>query len=329
MSYKRRSMIVGMLALAGILLFWRSGDTLLGEPESSSVESVNGRIEAMRLDLSTKYPGRIKDISVREGDEVRAGRIIARLDDAEILMQINAAEATTARARSAVGRAGAELVVRQNAERLAKMDLQQSESLRRKEMVSRAEIERRQLAETTEAAGVSGARYVLDEAKAAVLEAEANIARLKLLRSETEIQAPTSGRIEYVFVQKGAVLPPGGKIASLLELTTLHMAIFLPAKIVGKLRVGDEARVKLDALPDVVLPAKVSHIASQAQFTPKHVETTEEREKLVYKVKLAVTPTAPKSMSEVIKPGMMGIGFVRTNTEDPWPKALETSNSNP
>jgi HlyD family secretion protein len=322
-------MIAVILGLAGILLSWRVGSALLGEPISSSVESVNGRIEAMRLDISTKYPGRIKNISVREGDEVDAGEIIARLDDAEILMQISAGEATAARARSAVGRAEAELVVRQNAQRLAKMDLQQSESMRRKDMVSRAEIERRQLAETTEAAGVSGARYVLDEAKAAVAEAEANIARLKLLRSETEIQAPTSGRIEYVFVQKGAVLPAGGKIASLLELITLNMTIFLPAKIAGKLRVGDEARVKLDALPDVVVLAKVTYVAGLAQFTPKHVETTEEREKLVYKVKLAVSPSAPKSLSGVIKPGMTGIGFVRTNTKAPWPKALEMPNRSP
>lgn len=318
---------VGVLALAGIFISWRAASSLLGEPGSASIESINGRIEAIRLDVSTKYPGRIKGVSVREGDEVRAGDVIAQFDDAEILVQINAAEATAARARSAVGRAEAELVVRQNAQRLAKMDLQQSESMHRKDMVSRAEIERRQLAETSETAGVSGAGYVLDEAKAAVSEAEANIARLKLMRSETDIQAPTSGRIEFVFVQKGAVLPAGGKIATLLELSTLNMTIFLPAKVAGKLRIGDEARVKLDALPDTVVPAKVTYVAGSAQFTPKHVETTEEREKLVYKVRLALSPTASTSMSRVVKPGMTGIGFVRTNTKAPWPTALATPNS--
>ena len=107
------------------------------------------------------------------------------------------------------------------------------------------------------------------------------------------------------------------------------MTIFLPAKIAGKLRVGDEARVKLDALPNFVVPAKVTYVASLAQFTPKHVETTDEREKLVYKVKLAVSPNASKSLSGVIKPGMTGTGFVRTITKAPWPKALETPNSIP
>ncbi len=327
-SDKKKLMIsVGVLALTVIMVTWHVGSSLMVAPVPASVESINGRIEAIRLDVSTKYPGRIKDVSVREGDDVSAGQIIARLDDADILMQINAAEATAARARSAVGRAEAELVVRQSAQRLATMDLQQSESMRRKDMVSRAEIERRQLAETSETAGVSGARYVLDEAKAAVAEAEANIARLKLLLSETNIQAPKRGRIEFVFAQNGAVLPAGGKIASLLEMTSLNITIFLPARISGKLRIGEEARVKLDALPEVVVPAKVSYVASSAQFTPKHVETTDEREMMVYKVRLTLSSTALSSMPGMIKPGMTAVGFVRTNSGMPWPQALATRSS--
>lgn len=315
---------LGLTAVGAITLLVGS---LMRGAAPPSIEEFNGRVEAMRLDISTKYPGRIKDVMVHDGDEVAGGATIARMDDSEILVQISAADATAARARSAVGRAEAELIVRRNAQRLAKMDLQQSESMRRKELVSRAEVERRQLAEASESAGVSGAEHVLSEARAMVAEAEANITRLKLLRAEADIQAPANGRIEFVFVQKGAVLPAGGKIASLLQLSSLDMTVFLPAKVAGEVRIGDEARVKLDALPNVAIPAKVAYVAASAQFTPKYVETADERTKLVYKLKLALSPDSFPTLSGVVKPGMTGVAFIKTSANVSWPASLATQMS--
>lgn len=314
--------IVAVGAIMSILFAWHGGDA-----KFRHIEQFNGRIEANRLDVSSKHPGQVREVTVREGDQVGENNVIAQLDDAELLMQIIGAEATAARARSAIGHAAAELTVRQNAQRLARLDLQTAEAMHRKDMTSRGELERRQLAESSETAGVAAAEHSVSEAKAASAEADANVERLKLLRSEMRILAPTNGMVEFVFAQKGALIPAGGKIATLLQLSKLDMTIFLSAAALGSIRIGDEARVILDALPGTAIPAKVTYVASSAQFTPKHVETLDEREKLVFKVKLTLYEKSPEVTSSLVKPGMTGIAFLRTDASASWPASLSIPKS--
>jgi len=91
------------------------------------------------------------------------------------------------------------------------------------------------------------------------------------------------------------------------------MTIFVPSAIAGQLRIGDEARIVLDAAPDVPLPAKVAFVASDAQFTPKHVETQKERDKLSYRVKLALPESVALQHAALLKGGLTGMGVVRTS----------------
>ena len=91
----------------------------------------------------------------------------------------------------------------------------------------------------------------------------------------------------------------------------------------GKLRLGDEARTILDPVPEYVLPKTISFVATEAQFTPKSVETAEEREKLMFRVKLQADPEVLKKFHRDVKTGVRGLGFVRTNPKIPWPKELE------
>jgi HlyD family secretion protein len=101
------------------------------------------------------------------------------------------------------------------------------------------------------------------------------------------------------------------------------MTIFLPAADAGRLAVGDEARIILDPVPDYVIPASVSFVAADAQFTPKTVETTDERAKLMFRIKLKVDPQVLQQFYTRVKTGVRGLGFVRTKTDVDWPQELQ------
>ena len=94
--------------------------------------------------------------------------------------------------------------------------------------------------------------------------------------------------MQYQLARNGEVVAAGGKILTILDLQDVYMTVFLPAATAGKLEIGGEARIILDPVPQYVIPASVSFIAADAQFTPKTVETAEEREKLMFRVKLKV-----------------------------------------
>ena len=100
------------------------------------------------------------------------------------------------------------------------------------------------------------------------------------------------------------------------------MTIYLSNAEAGKLALGDEARMILDPYPDLVIPAHVSFVATEAQFTPKPVETASEREKLMFRVKLQVDPEVLRKYHTEVKTGIRGMGFVRTGPGAKWPENL-------
>ena len=129
--------------------------------------------------------------------------------------------------------------------------------------------------------------------------------------------------MQYKIAQAGEVVGAGTRIITLLDLHDVYMTIYLAAGQAGRLSLGDEARVIIDALPEYVIPATVSFIATEAQFTPKSVETAEEREKLMFRVKLQIDPKVLEQYHDKVITGVRGVGFVRTNTAVAWPADLK------
>ena len=115
----------------------------------------------------------------------------------------------------------------------------------------------------------------------------------------------------------------GQRILTILDLNDVYMTIYLPAVQAGKLMLGDTARTILDPVPQFVLPATISFVATEAQFTPKSVETAEEREKLMFRVKLRADPEVLNKYHRQVKTGIRGLGFVRNDPKVPWPAELE------
>jgi HlyD family secretion protein len=286
------------------------------------IAKANGRLEAERIEISTKYPGRIAAVLVKEGDMVRQGEILARMDTAELQAQIFAAEAQVRKAEHEESQAKALIVQRDSERTFARQELDRARTLVAKGWSTKERLDQRQSEMKTAQAAYDTAIATRDAAKATVAAGQGEVARLKAQLDDSVLVAPKGGRIQYKLAQPGEVLAAGGRVLTLLDLSDVYLTIFVPARVAGPLAVGDEARVGLDPLPGYVFPARVTFVATEAQFTPKMVETPEEREKLMFRVKLTIDPALRTRYENRVKTGIRGIGFVRSGPNVAWPDKL-------
>ena len=147
--------------------------------------------------------------------------------------------------------------------------------------------------------------------------------KIKTDIEEAVLRSPRAGRVQYRTAEPGEVLPAGGKLLTVLDLTDVYMTFFLPETVAGKVALGAEARLVLDAAKQYVVPAKISFVASAAQFTPKTVETATEREKLVFRVKAQIDPELLQKHRDQVKTGLPGVAYVKIAPTAQWPVSLE------
>jgi HlyD family secretion protein len=312
--------IAAVLALTGGgYLYWKH--TTAGQtPDGFAV--ANGRLEVTRVDIASKLAGRVAEIRVNEGDVVQKDALIARLDTAELRAQLAGAKAAVERAVASVGRAEADIAIRKAEHDLAEVEMQRATELAQKAAGTKADLDRRKAQHFVAEAQIQGSRAALVEAKAAKQAAEAQVAQIDAMLADSELHTPVSGRVEYKLVQPGEVVAAGGRLVTILDLTDVFMTIFLPTGEAGRVALGSEARIVLDAVPNAVFPATVSFVAAEAQFTPKTVETSNEREKLMYRVKLAIDPKLLETYRDYVKAGLTGNAFVQVMPNAIWPQRL-------
>jgi HlyD family secretion protein len=137
-------------------------------------------------------------------------------------------------------------------------------------------------------AGLTAAQARISQARHALEASQHDAAFYKVQIADNTLVAPKAGRIQYRLTNIGEVLPAGGKVFTMLDFSYVYMDIYLPTTEAGKVKVGADARIALDAYPDHPIPAKVSFVASQAQFTPKTVETKTERDKLMFRIRARI-----------------------------------------
>ena len=171
-------------------------------------------------------------------------------------------------------------------------------------------------------AALAATRIDVDYREAAMAAAAARIERIRTDIADSTLTTPIRGRVLYRLAEPGEVLPAGGKVVTVLELSDVYMTIFLPTDEAGRTIVGAEGRIVLDAAPYLVIPAAVSFVAPRAQFTPKEVETRTEREKLMFRVKVRIDPELLARNSEKVKTGLPGVAYVRLDPRADWPDRL-------
>lgn len=319
---RRLAVLLGVIVLAaaaGGYAYWRH---LQDAARPEGFAQANGRIEIRRFDVDTKLPGRVATVLVREGDEVRAGEVVATLDGRDVEARYRAAQAGVAAAAGAAGRAESELQARQAQLALARIETGRADRLSGDEAVSRSDVDRAHAEQAVAAAGLAGARDALAQAEAGRNAARASLSEVQAAVDDLALVAPVSGRVEYRVVEPGAVVGAGSRVVTLLDPTDVRMVVFLPTAEIGRLALGAQARLVLDGPEGLALPAHVSFVAADAQFTPRAVETASERDKLMYRVELAVDAAALARIHPYVHGGLTGEAYIRLDPNAPWPEAV-------
>ncbi|ATD66132.1 hemolysin D [Luteimonas chenhongjianii] len=348
---RKKSMVIALAVVALAAIGWYAWSVLAPKGPGPGFISGNGRIEATEIDLATKQPGRIEEILVREGEFVEAGQPLATMQSDVLQAQYNEAEAMRQQAEYAVAAADAQIAVRESdvaaaqalvAQRETELDaaqrrLARSETLTREGAASeqqldddRARVRGAQAALAATRAQVTAAQAAVEAVKAqrvgtrsTVTAAEATVARVQADINDTELKAPRAGRVQLRVAEPGEVLGAGGRVLNLIDLSDVHMTFFLPETVAGRVALGSEVRIVLDAAPEFVIPARVSFVASAAQFTPKTVETASERQKLMFRVRAKIAPELLAQHLEQVKTGLPGVAWVRLDDSLPWPPELQ------
>ncbi len=154
----------------------------------------------------------------------------------------------------------------------------------------------------------------IEECKARQAEAEAGVAEEQSTLDDLTITAPTAGTIVSRFVDHGEVVNAGTPLLDLVNLDQLYLQVYVPEPLIGRIRLGLPAKVYTDAYPDQPFDATVRYIASEAEFTPKEVQTKDERVKLVYAVRLYFNENPDHRLT----PGLPADAVIRWKEETPW-----------
>ncbi len=342
-----RSALVLAAGVAALVGWQRFG---LKDGETGLV-SGNGRIEAVEIDVASRAAGRIEEIRVREGEFVTAGQVLAVMDTDVLEAQRRQAEAQLQQADSAVTTAGSQIAQRQSdkaaaqavvAQRQAELKaarshLERSTALAEKGFLSpQAVDDERARVESAEAAlsaaraqvaaaesAIASARSQVTGAQSSTAAAQANIERIQADIDDTTLKSPRDGRVQFIVARPGEVIPAGGRVLNLVDLSDVYMTFFLPAAVAGRVAIGTEVRIVLDAAPQYVIPANVSFVADVAQFTPKAVETANEREKLMFRVRAQIPPDLLKQHILQVKTGLPGVAYVLSEPGAAWPDRLQ------
>jgi HlyD family secretion protein len=310
--------VVGVAAFLGIR-YWKAKQAALPE----GIVSGNGRLEAKLLDVAAREPLRVKEILVDEGDFVKPGQLLVRLDTVTIEAEMAEARAAVLAAKERLAVAGAAITKQKSEIDLAEVEAERSENLVAENAGSQRELDVRKTKLETSKASLAETEAMLKTAKQQVEVAEAQAATIQTRIADATLVSPVTGRVLYRLGEPGEVLTAGGKALTLVNLEDVYMEIFLPAEQAAKVKIGAEARITVDYDPDRAVAGKVSFVSPEAQFTPKQVETKSEREKLMFRVKIQLPKELVAQYLERIKTGIRGVGYVKVDDSAVWPERLQ------
>lgn len=285
--------------------------------------TASGTIEATEVEIASKVPGRIEQILVDEGDPVARGQLLVQIERRELEAQARAAQAQVMVARAnlsnleagsreqEIKKAEAALAEAQAHLEKTRVDWNRLDRLHRDKVASDQEWERAKTAYDIAAAQQREAeehlnllragtrQYVIEAARGDLHRAQAALDLALTQLDHTRLTAPRAGTVLLKSREKGELATVGAPILTLGDLEHLWVMVYVTETGLGRIRLGQEARVSVDTFPGKVYPGRVSHISNKAEFTPKTIQTKEERVKLVFAVKVALdNPTGE------LKPGM-------------------------
>jgi HlyD family secretion protein len=327
MKKKIIPVVLLVAAIAGATYYYLSRK----DHSADAMLTISGNIEAHESVVGFKVLGRLTELPIEEGQTVKAGDLIARLDQADYQQQVGIDEATvnSREAELKLSLSGSRIQEKKSAEQAvidaqatlaqSKADFQRFQSLYEKDETPAqtrdsyaANLKRAQAAFERARQNLDLVNEGVRKEQIAINQAGIRTARqtLELSRTRlgyTSLYAPTSGVVLVRNAEIGEVMAPGTPVVTIADLDHLWLRGYLSETDLGKLKLGQPVEVKSDTFPGKSYRGKVSFISSQAEFTPKSVETHKERVTLVYRVKIDLD-----NANHELKPGMPADAFIRT-----------------
>lgn len=320
---RRRWLITAAVALL-VLLALILAVQWVGRPAlPEGIASANGRLEATQVDIATKFAGRLSKVLVSEGDSVRKGQVVARMDVTGLEADLRQAQAEFQEAVQAMYAARANVAQQESAVEFAAAEFSRSQNLLNQKLIPQQEADLARSRLRSERAALDAARASVSQAEAAIAAARAKIDAIQAELDDSILKSPITARVLYRLAEPGEVLPAGGKVLTLIDRSDIYMTAFFPTQQAGQIGVGSAVRIVLDARPEVPLPARLSFVSPEAQFTPKEVETESEREKLMFRVRAHVDPSLLEERLGSIATGVPGTLYVRVEPGTSWPEDLQ------
>ena len=320
MSKKTLLIALAVVVVVGAGVAW----WLLSKPKlPPGFAAGNGRLEATQVDIAAKYGGRLKTVDANEGDTIEAGQVVATIDTEPLEAQLRASQAQIRQAQDNMRTAQAQERVKKSELNYAEKQYKRSKQLVTTGAVSGQEADVDLARAESARAALLGVQAQVVASQSAIDAQTAESERFKALIADNTLRSPIRARVQARLAEPGEVVAPGGKVLSTLDLSDVFMYVFLPTTVTGKLALGADARIVLDALPGFPVKAQVSYISPNAQFTPKTVETAEERHNLTFRVKLQIPDKEKlRAYERMVKVGTPGMGYVQLDPSAEWPTFL-------
>ncbi len=305
-SYLIAGLIAIIIAVAAVLF------VVLGDKEKEGIIEASGQVRGTEITLSSRIPGRVVEMLVTEGQPVKAGNLIARVSSEEIEARFQQSLHRIHNARAAIERARSQVAEAESTFGLAKKDYERYQALFKKEIISRQQFEEAESGYRVAEARLNSARDALEEANAAKELAESSKIEAEAQLKETSIYAPSNGTVINRLVEAGELVGPGTPVVVIVDLSDIYVRVFIKETDIGKIRLGNPARIYTDAFPEF-FEGKVTEVSEKAQFTPREAHVKEERAKLVFGVKVGIEN--PKGF---LKPGMPVDADIKWKDNAPW-----------
>lgn len=272
----------------------------------------SGTVEATQSDLGFQSPGRIVAVTVREGDPVRQGELLARLDTAELVARKAAAESQLASASAVLSELEAgsrpeEIAQSRAAESAAaqKLDEAQRDLARAQKLYAGGAVSREALDQATTTERVASAtldqareqlrqliagprRQRIEAQQASVKTAKAQVEQVEALLQNAIVRAPYNGTVTIRHREDGEIVQAGMPVLTIMNPSDRWVRIYIPENRIGEVSIGQPARITSDSFKNREFAGRVIFISEEAEFTPRNVQTKEERVKLVYRVRVRI-----------------------------------------
>jgi HlyD family secretion protein len=312
----------GLLLLIALSVAAAWGGRHLGGGAPKPV-AVTGTIEATQVDVSVKITGRILARLVNEGDRVTRGQVLVRLDDSELAADVKRLDAALRSAQATlrdlekgarpqeIEDARAAVSSAEATRSMTEREFQRNEQLFRQNLIAAQDVDRARQAFEVARAQERSARERLglllagsrpdqiDAARWQVTQAESALAQAQSRLREARVVSPIDGVVLRKNLEAGETANPGVPILTLVNPKDVWLRAYVPETEVGRLKIGDAAALRVDAFPDRVFTGRLIEIASEAEFTPRNVQTKKERVNLVFRIKIQIDNPAG-----LLKPGL-------------------------